>query len=103
MVGGSTGVITGNAHLVKKVVFPLSILPVVKLVSALVTHAVFLAMIIALILLYGLPVTLYWFQALYYFFAMCVLALGLSWITSSINIFVRDAGQVVNVLLQVGF
>jgi lipopolysaccharide transport system permease protein/teichoic acid transport system permease protein len=103
VVGGSTGVITSNAHLVKKVVFPLSILPVVKLVSALITHAVFLAMIIVLILLYGLPVTLYWLQALYYFFAMCVLALGLSWITSSINIFVRDTGQVVNVLLQFGF
>ena len=103
VVGGSTGVIASNAHLVKKVVFPLSILPVVKLVSALITHAVFLAMIIVLILLYGLPVTLYWLQALYYFFAMCVLALGLSWITSSINIFVRDTGQVVNVLLQFGF
>ena len=103
VVGGSTGVITSNAHLVKKVVFPLSILPVVKLVSALITHAVFLALIIVLILLYGLPVTLYWLQALYYFFAMCVLALGLSWITSSINIFVRDTGQVVNVLLQFGF
>src|SRR5512135_1942352 len=78
IVSGSTGVIINNAHLVKKVVFPLSILPVVKLVGSFITHAVFLIMLLALIILYGMPFSLYWLQFLYYFGAMSALALGLS-------------------------
>jgi lipopolysaccharide transport system permease protein/teichoic acid transport system permease protein len=88
---------------VKKVVFPLSILPVVKLVASFITHFVFLFVLICLIILYGMPFSIYWVQALYYFFAMCMFALGLSWITSSINIFARDTGQIVNLLLLFGF
>lgn len=102
-INGSTGIIISNSHLVKKVVFPLSILPVVKLVSSFITHLIFLFMLISLIILYGLPFSIYWLQALYYFAAMSILALGVSWITSSINIFARDTGQIVNVILQIGF
>ena len=103
IINGSTNVIIGNAHLVKKVVFPLSILPVVKLVGSFITHSVFLLMLLALIMLYGMPFSIYWLQAFYYFGAMGVLALGVSWITSSVNIFARDTGQIVNVILQIGF
>ena len=102
-INGSTGVIIGNAHLVKKVVFPLSILPVVKLVGSFITHVIFMALLITLIVLHGLPFSPYWFQFLYYFTAMSVLALGLSWITSSVNIFARDTSQIVAVVLQIGF
>ena len=34
---------------------------------------------------------------------MCVLALGIGWIVSALNVFIRDTGQVVGVILQVGF
>jgi lipopolysaccharide transport system permease protein len=103
IVNGATGVIVNNTHLVKKVVFPLSILPVVKLVASLITHAIFIALLVVLILLNGISITLYWLQGLYYFFAMSVLALGLGWITSSINVFARDTTQIVNVIIQFGF
>ncbi|MDA8240177.1 MAG: ABC transporter permease [Nitrospiraceae bacterium] len=103
VVSGATGVIIGSPHLVKKVVFPLSILPVVKLVGSLITHAIFIALLIALILLYHFPVSVFWLQGLYYFFAMGVLALGVSWITSSVNVFARDTSQIVGVILQFGF
>jgi lipopolysaccharide transport system permease protein len=103
IVSGATGVIVSNKHLVKKVVFPLSILPVVKLVASLITHAIFIALLVVLIVLHGIPVTAFWLQAIYYFFAMSVLALGLGWITSSINVFARDTAQIVNIILQFGF
>jgi lipopolysaccharide transport system permease protein/teichoic acid transport system permease protein len=32
-----------------------------------------------------------------------MLALGISWLVSSLNVFVRDVGQIVGVVLQVGF
>lgn len=103
IVSGSTGIIVNNSFLVKKMVFPLSILPVVKLVASFVTHSVFLLMLIVMILLYRMPISLYWLQAIYYFIAMGILALGISWITSSINIFMRDINQIVNVIIQIGF
>ena len=99
----STGVIAGNSHLVKKIVFQLSILPVVKLVGSLVTHSIFLLMLMLLILLHGMPFSVFWFQALYYFGAMSVLVLGLGWIVSSINVFAKDTAQIVNVILRLGF
>ncbi|HET6514624.1 MAG TPA: ABC transporter permease [Thermodesulfovibrionales bacterium] len=103
VINGSTSVISNNPHLVKKIVFPLSILPVVKLVASFVTHVIFLVFLILLIIFQGMPFSLYWLQAFYYFGAMSVLALGLGWITSSINIFTKDISQVVSVILQIGF
>lgn len=103
IINGSTGVIIQNSHLVKKVVFPLSILPVVKLVASFVTHAIFLFVLLILIILYGMPLSIYWLQALYYFCSMGILALGVSWVTSSVNIFARDTSQIVGVILQIGF
>ncbi len=103
IINGSTSIIINNSHLVKKVVFPLSILPVVKLAGSFITHSVFLLVLTVLILLNRMPVSLYWLQAFYYFAAMSILAVGISWITSSINIFARDTSQIVNVILQFGF
>ena len=103
VVRGSTSSIVEHSYLVKKIVFPLSILPVVKLLAALVTHAIFILLLILLITLYGLPFSLYWIQALYYLGAMALLGLGLSWITSAVNVFFRDTHQIVAVLLQFGF
>src|SRR5208283_2831232 len=70
IINGSTSVIINNSHLVKKVVFPLSILPVVKLAGSFITHSVFLLVLTILILLNRMPFNLYWLQAMYYFAAM---------------------------------
>jgi len=103
VVNGSTGVIVSHSYLVKSVLFPLSILPVVKLLAALATHLVFVLILIVLIIIDGLPFSLYWFQSLYYLGAMAVLVLGLSWLTASLNVFVKDTAQIVTILVQIGF
>lgn len=103
IVLGSTGVILGNANLIKKTLFHSQILPVVKIVSTTVTHGVFLLLLLGLIFFQGMPFSFWFFQLLYYFFAMCVLALGISWMVSSINVFVRDVGRIMQVVIQVGF
>lgn len=100
---GSTSMITGNPHLIKKVVFPTSVLPVVKVFSTMVSHAIFLFLLLGLLLAHQLPFTWHFFQFLYYFSAMAVLALGLSWLTSALNVFLRDTAQAVQLLLQIGF
>lgn len=103
IINGSSGVVVAHSHLVKKTLFKPQILPVVKIVSCLVTHLVFLLVLIGLILFQEMPLSLYYFQFLYYLFAMCVLALGVGWAVSALNVFIRDVGKIVALVIQIGF
>jgi lipopolysaccharide transport system permease protein/teichoic acid transport system permease protein len=103
IVHGSAGAIVSNAHLIKKTLFYSQILPVIKVVSCLITHLVFLLVLIGLIVFQKLPFSLYFFQFFYYVFCMSYLALGFGWIVSALNPFIRDIGQIVGVVLQIGF
>jgi len=103
IINGSTTSIVNNANLIKKTLFPSQIFPVVKIVSCLMTHSVFLFILIGLIFLQGMDISLYYFQFLYYLFGLCVFALGIAWIVSALHVFLRDVGQLVGVILQVGF
>lgn len=89
-------------YLVKKVVFKISILPIVKIMSSLFVHLFFVAFAIILFTLYGYPPTIYLVQTIYYSFSMFILVLGISYATSAIIIFFKDLGQVINIVLQIG-
>jgi lipopolysaccharide transport system permease protein/teichoic acid transport system permease protein len=80
--------------------FSVAMLPIVKILSALVLHFFFILVIFILFLVYGSPLTLHCIQVVYYLFCSIVLLLGLSWMTSSVIIFFRDMGQIVNMVLQ---
>jgi len=103
IVNGSAGVILSNAHLIKKTLFQSQILPVVKIASCLITHSVFLLVLVGLILLQKMPFSFYYLQAFYYLLCLLVLALGLAWAVAALNVFVRDVGQIVAVIIQIGF
>jgi lipopolysaccharide transport system permease protein/teichoic acid transport system permease protein len=103
IVNGCAGVIVSNSHLIKKTLFHSQILPVIKIASYLITHSVFLLVLLGLIVFQKLPFSLYYFQFLYYLLCMCVLSLGLGWALSALNVFIRDVGQIVAVVLQMGF
>jgi lipopolysaccharide transport system permease protein/teichoic acid transport system permease protein len=103
IVNGSAGLVVSNAHLVKKTLFYSQILPLIKVVSCLITHSVFLIVLIGLIISHKMPFSIYYLQSLYYLFCMSMLALGISYTVSALNVFIRDVGQIVAVLLQMGF
>ncbi|MFA7685212.1 MAG: ABC transporter permease [Candidatus Gracilibacteria bacterium] len=99
----STNVFQEYSYLVKKINFKIAILPIVKLLSSFVTHLIFIIIGIVILLVSGVSVSWYWIQVLYYLAAMMILLLGLSWVASSLQVFVKDISQVVNVVLQFGF
>ncbi len=103
IVSGSAGVIVSNASLIKKTLFQSQILPVIKIISSLITHSVFLIVLIALIIFQKMPFSFYYFQFCYYLFCLSTLALGLSWAVCALNPFLRDISQIVGVVLQIGF
>ena len=99
--GGTNALIEYN-YLVKKVVFKISILPMVKVISALFVHCFFVLFALIISSCYGYTPTIYTLQLVYYSVCTFVLSLALVYATSAIVIFFRDLTQIINILLQVG-
>lgn len=102
-VTSSAHSIIENSYLVKKIVFRISLLPLIKLLSALFIHLFFLIFLLFIFTVYGYSPDLYSLQLFYYLFASTCLLLGISFITSSIVVFARDLGQFVNMIMQFFF
>ena len=90
------------SYLVKKVVFKISILPIVKIISALFVHLVFIGFLFFVCFIYGFYPSQYTIQLIYYSVCTFFIALALSYATSAIVVFFRDLGQIINIFLQVG-
>lgn len=89
-------------YLVKKVVFKISILPIVKVISALFVHLFFMAITIVLYWLHGYTPDLYTLQIVYYSICTFALVLALVYFTCAVVVFFKDTSQLVMVFLQVG-
>ena len=76
MVSG-TNVLLEYSYLVKKVVFEIGVLPMVKAVSALFVHVFFVLVAMVIALCYGIRPSLTLLQLPYYFFAMFLFCLGI--------------------------
>lgn len=92
-----------NSFFVQKMVFRISMLPVVKILSAFVIHLVFLIVMIIVYIAHGFFIDFYYIQILYYIFATIILSLGISWITSSVVLFFPDLSQLIQLVVRIGF
>lgn len=101
-LNGGTNSLVDYSYLVKKVVFKIDILPLVKIISSLFVHLFFTAFIIVLCWCYGYHPDLYTLQIFYYMICSIVLVTGLSYMTSAVVCFFRDLSQIVNIILQIG-
>jgi lipopolysaccharide transport system permease protein len=100
-INRAPSLILGNANYVKKVVFPLEILPWVSIGSALF-HGVISLLVWALfyLLIYGLPspaIILLPFTLL----PLILLTVGVSWLLASLGVYLRDIAQVTTILTTV--
>ncbi|MCU7800352.1 MAG: ABC transporter permease [gamma proteobacterium symbiont of Lucinoma myriamae] len=102
-VNKSMNAIVSNAFLVKKVAFRVSILPLVKILSTLYIHIVFVGILLFIFILYGYYPTIYWIQIPYFIVCTIVLTLGLGWLTSSLKVFIKDIGEIIGLIIQFGF
>ena len=99
----ATNSIMANSFLVKKMVFRVSLLPIIQIMSALLVNSFFVAVLFLMFAAYGYMPNIYNLQIFYYWFALICLVFGLSLLTSTLVIFLRDIGQMVGMLLQFGF
>lgn len=99
----ATNAIVENRYLVKNVVFKVKLLPFVKIVSSLYIHLFFIMFLIAMYTIYGIHMSIYWVQIIYYILAMILLLIGITFLTSSILVFFKDLGHILAMILQFGF
>lgn len=92
-----------NGNLLKKLVFPKICLPIILAGSALVNNMLlFLAMLVIFLVLGFIPgIHLIWIPILT--IVNLIFSLGLGVILGTLNVFIRDLGQVVPIILQLGF
>jgi lipopolysaccharide transport system permease protein len=98
VLGRAPGVILSNVNYVKKVVFPIEILPVVAVGTALFHTFVSLAVLVAAFLLFN--GYLHWTAvfAPLVVLPLVVFMLGLAWMLAALAVFLRDVGQTVGII-----
>jgi lipopolysaccharide transport system permease protein len=100
-VNRAPGLVLSNINYVKKVIFPLEVLPVVAMGSALFHALVSLGVLLAAILL--LNGALHWtilFLPLV-LLPLIIATLGFAWLLASIGVFVRDIAQTIGLITTV--
>lgn len=97
----SPSLIMTNGNYVKKVLFPLEVLPVVTLGSAVFHTAV--SLVVLLLAQWVLTQTLHLTALLFplVLLPLMVATLGFSWLLAALGVYLRDVGQVIGVLTTV--
>ena len=97
-INRAPSLILSNPNYVKKVIFPIEILPMVSLLSALFHASISLVVwLLAYTLFFGIP----HLTALYLpiiILPFCLFLMGLSWALSALAVFLRDVSQLIGLL-----
>lgn len=101
-LNAATNTFFDYGYLVKKVVFKIDILPLVKIISTFFVHLFFIAFLLFLLVLNGISLNINMLFVLYYAFCMIVYVTGLAFITASIAVFFKDITQIISICLQFG-
>lgn len=94
-------IILQHANYVKKVVFPLEILPVVAVLSAIFQSVISSSVLIMAFFVFNGYVHLTLIFAPIVFLPLVILALGLTWLISSLGVYIRDIGQSIGVIVTI--
>lgn len=100
-ISKASDLILNNHNYVKKIIFPLEVLPWVLIGSALFHFMVSLSVwLIAYLFLFGLPhLTILYLPLI--LLPLILLTVGISWTLSALGVFLRDISQIISIILPV--
>ena len=98
---GTTALLEYN-YLVKKVVFKISILPIIKVIAATFIHLFFVLVLLVVSCCYGYFPTVYTLQLVYYSACLFLLVLAICYTTCAVVVFFKDLSQIISIALQIG-
>jgi len=100
-ISRAPGIVLSNVNYVKKVVFPLEVLPIIVLGSALFHLLISLLVWLSFYLLFfGLPpVTVFLLPIV--IMPLILMILGFSWFLASLGVYLRDISQIIGVIVTI--
>ncbi|MEM4406532.1 MAG: ABC transporter permease [Candidatus Methanomethylicaceae archaeon] len=98
----SNTALTSQANLVKRVIFPIEILPAQVILSSLITQLVGITIVSLIALFVAKKLSLMVILLPFTVLMQAIFCLGLAWFLASINVFFRDTKEIVQALLTVG-
>ncbi len=101
LTNGTNALLEYN-YLVKKVVFKISVLPIIKVIAATFIHAFFVLILLVVASAYGYYPNMYTLQIFYYSGCLFIFVLALSYTTCALVVFFKDLAQIINIALQIG-
>lgn len=102
-IAQGTFTVIGNGPIIKKVYFPREILPISVVTSGLVNFLISCIIIVLFLIISGIgfSINILWLPLI--IMAQYLLTLGIIFITSAINVYVRDLEYIINFLIQMLF
>jgi lipopolysaccharide transport system permease protein len=102
-VSRSANSLVEQSNLITKTVFPSEVVPVSIFLASLIHHLIGIALVLgAVVWVQKMVSPMIALLPLYMFF-IGLLAVGVGWVVSSLHVYLRDTGQVLNVILQLWF
>ncbi len=97
---GGTSAFTAYGYIVKKVVFRVEMLPLVKALSSAIMNGIFNIILLVIYALYGEFPGAHTIDMIYFSVCIFALSLGLSLFTATLNVFMKDIGHFLGIILQ---
>lgn len=99
VVSKAPSIILSNPNYVKKVVFPLEILPIVSLGASLFHAIISLGILVILLIFVG---NFSWTIILFPIILLpfCLIILGISWFLASLGVYIKDIGQIISLVIS---
>ncbi len=100
-INRAPGLVTGNVNYVKKVVFPITVLPAVSCGSALFHWLISMVVLMLALLVTGRGIASTSLLIFPVMVPLVLYGLGVGWFLASVGVFLRDLNQIVGVITQV--
>ncbi len=102
-VGSASTQVISNPSYVKKIVFPLEILPLASMGAAVVFNLFSLAILLFCTQFFMHPLSIQLAALPIVWIPLLLFTTGLSWIVAAMGVFLRDIGQLIIIVLQIVF
>lgn len=99
-VGKAPSLIVNNPNYVKKVIFPLELLPVTSLFTALFNAAISFGLLVVMVLIFKHEVSWTLVFAPLVLLPLILLTIGCAWVIAALGVFFRDIEQFIGILMS---
>ncbi|CAM4481303.1 ABC transporter permease [Paenibacillus phoenicis] len=100
VISGASNSLMEYSYIVKKIVFNLKLIPLIKIISSSIVHVLFVILNMILVFSYGYWPTAHWIQLLVIIPYCYITVMAISYFNAAVIPFFRDFPQIISIALQ---